>query len=227
MDIEACIFDLDGTLVDSMSAWNEACNDFLARRGLIAYDGLLTEFAQTGLEASAIRFINHYHLTESIEDIVAEFVAFAEEKYASEIYLKPGAYELLDALKNKGIKLAITTASRRRPLESSLRNNNAIDFFDALVSVDEVTPLGKTTPEGYLITADMIGIDPSECVVFEDVLGPATQAHKGGFHVIGVYDESPAQDHVALAEEADVFIDCFAEAADALKQLDPSFSLEQ
>jgi HAD superfamily hydrolase (TIGR01509 family) len=219
MSIKGCIFDFDGTLADSMWVWTAIGYEFLESFNVEPFEGFSERLAQLGLEAGAVYFVERYGLGIAPSDLTAHWVAEANKKYATEVLLKPNAKEFIKELKSLGIKVAVATAQQRGPLEAALTNNGVLNIFDAVVPCDEVTSTGKSTPEIYLATARMLGLDPSECIVFEDVLGPAVQAHVGGFCVVGVYDDSPAQNHEALRTECDAFIDSYSDAKKKLAYL--------
>jgi HAD superfamily hydrolase (TIGR01509 family) len=214
--VRACIFDFDGTLADSMWVWTAIGKEFIEEFNVEPFEGFSERLAQLGLEAGAVYFVERYGLEIAPADLTAHWVAEANMKYATEVWLKPNAEEFLENLKAAGIQVAVATAQQRSPLEAALTNNGVLELFDAVVPCDEVTDTGKSTPEIYLATARMLGLDPSECIVFEDVLGPAEQAHIGGFRVVGVYDDSPAQDHDALRAECDAFIENYNDAMEKL-----------
>ena len=221
MPVRACIFDFDGTLVDSMWVWEALGADFCARAGIEMEVGFCSRLAQLGLESASRVFVAEYGLDESPEDLFAHWLAVVSEKYSSEVFLKPGAKEFLRGLAAQGIKLGVATANRPGPLRLALENNGVAGLFDVALSADEVTDKGKSTPEVYWAAAERLGAPVSECLVFEDVLGPAQQAHSGGFRVVGVYDDSTAQDHDALRAEADAFIESYVFAE---KELAPFLS---
>ena len=199
-----------------MWVWTAIGKEFIEEFNVEPFEGFSERLAQLGLEAGAVYFVERYGLEIAPADLTAHWVAKANKKYSTEVWLKPNAEEFLENLKAAGIKVAVATAQQRSPLEAALTNNGVLELFDAVVPCDEVTDAGKSTPEIYLATARMLGLDPGECIVFEDVLGPAVQAHIGGFRVVGVYDDSPAQDHDALRVECDAFIDGYSGAMEKL-----------
>ena len=211
MTVEACIFDFDGTLADSMWVWTEIGNRFLEKYQIPSYQGFSEELALLGFEAGSRTFVKRWNMPVTPDQLVEEWQNQAKESYATNVWLKPYAEQYLRELKEQGVKIAVATAQQRLTLDLALRNEGVYDLFDVTLVCDECTSTGKATPAVYVTAAKMLGESPDDCVVFEDVLGPAKQAHAGGFRVVGVYDESPAQDHQALAAEADRFIRSYQE----------------
>ena len=211
MAIKACVFDFDGTLGDSMWVWDALGDVFTEARGLKKFDGFSELLAVYGLKEGPKELLRRYELDEDPQQVLAEWLAFAAQKYATEVPFKPCAKEYLAQLRESGIKTAVATAQRRKPLEAAIENNNAAGLFDLVLVCDEVTDTGKTTPAVYLAAAQMLGVQPQECVVFEDVSKAAVQAHRGGMRVVGVSDDHAQQNRAELIEEADLFIEGFEE----------------
>ena len=159
----------------------------------------------------AAEFVERYRLEQTPQQVIAEWLTAARRKYAADVRLKPGAREFLQQLRRRGVKTGIATAQERETLMMALENEGALTLLDVVLTCDEVCSTGKSTPEVYWEAARRLGVQPAECLVFEDVLGPAQQAHAGGFGVVGVRDDSPAQDSEALRAEADDFISSFTE----------------
>ena len=211
MVLKACIFDFDGTLGDSMWVWEAVIGEFFERCGVQPAVDDMERLAQLGMARGAAEFVERYRLEQTPQQVIAEWLAAARRKYAADVRLKPGAREFLQQLRRRGVKTAIATAQERETLMMALENEGALPLLDVVLTCDEVCSTGKSTPEVYWQAARRLGVQPAECLVFEDVLGPAQQAHAGGFGVVGVRDDSPAQDSEALRAEADDFISSFTE----------------
>lgn len=211
MALKACIFDFDGTLGDSMWVWEAVIGEYFDERSIVPEPGSMGRLAQLGMARGAADFVERYQLDESPDEVMAAWLAGAREKYATAVELKPCVREFLQQLRARGIKTAVATAQERETLILALRHEDALELFDVVLTCDEICSTGKSTPEVYWQAARRLGEQPAECLVFEDVLGPAHQAHAGGFKVVGVRDDSPAQDHDALRQEADDFINSYSE----------------
>lgn len=206
---KAFIFDFDGTLADSMWVWHEVDLEFARRRGLHFNKEDSEVIAALGFEGTAAWLLERFGLDESVEDLIAEWYGIAEESYAHNVFLKPGAKELVRSLKDAGYPVAIASSLDRKLLEEALANNGALDCFDTIVVCDEVTDKGKSTPAVYLETAARLGVDLSDCAVFEDVAMAARSAKAGGAFVVGVRDDHPQQARADLQEAADIFCEGF------------------
>ena len=211
MVLKACIFDFDGTLGDSMWVWEAVIGEFFERRGVQPAADDMERLAQLGMARGAAEFVERYRLEQTPQQVIAEWLAAARRKYAADVRLKPGAREFLQQLRRRGVKTGIAKAQERETLMMALENEGALTLLDVVLTCDEVCSTGKSTPEVYWEAARRLGVQPAECLVFEDVLGPAQQAHAGGFGVVGVRDDSPAQDSEALRAEADDFVSSFTE----------------
>ena len=107
--IKAVIFDLDGTLVDSMGLWKDIDIEFLGERGITYEDDLQEKIEGMSFTETAVYFKEYYHLDESVEELKKIWNQMAEYKYRYEVLPKPGVIEFLDTLKKKKIKMGIAT----------------------------------------------------------------------------------------------------------------------
>lgn len=206
--IKGAIFDLDGTLVDSMGVWHRIDDEFLGRRGFPADETYKQAVKTMKYETAAHYTIERYHLSESPEEVMAEWDAMALHEYRYHIKCKPGAAEFLRDLKAKGMKLALATVSHRGLLEAVLKGNEIYELFDVLTDVSQVSR-GKEEPDLYLFAADQMGLEPQECMVFEDVLLGINSAKRGGFYTCGVKDHSSNTEEMEIRHVADCFVESF------------------
>ncbi len=208
-DVDAAIFDFDGTLADSMWVWDAVDRQYLSKRN-IAYTKEYGEMiAVLGFEGGADYVVKEFGLDERPEDIIAEWKQLAWDGYATQVTLKPGAHEYLRQCKSHGVPLAIATSLQRALLEPALRNNGVFGMFDTICVCDELGCGGKSTPAVYLEAARRLGVAPERCAVFEDVATAARSAKKAGCYVVGVYDEHKQQASDELASITDLFIPDF------------------
>lgn len=210
-DVDAVIFDFDGTLADSMWVWDDVDRAFLAKRGIPFTDEFGEMIAVLGFELGAQFAIEHFGLDESPEDIITEWKDAAREGYATRVLLKPGALEYLRHCKEQGMPLAIATSLQRHLLEPALANNGVLDMFDAICVCDELQCGGKSNPAVYLEAARQLGIPASQCAVFEDVVTAARSAKETGAYVVGVFDEHKQQATEELKAVVDLFIESYGE----------------
>lgn len=210
MKKKGAIFDLDGTLLDSMWVWERVDAEFLAKRGFTVPEDYGETISPLGFFAAAEYTIQRFGLTETPEDILNEWNAMAIREYSEEIQLKPGAGKLLERLKRDGIRLAVATASHEELFVPALKKNGILELFDAVVTVQEVKR-GKGFPDIYERAAGKLALAPAECVVYEDIYAGIAGAKDGGFQAVGVYDAFSARDEAKIRERADYYIRDYAE----------------
>lgn len=190
------LFDLDGTLLDSMHAWVEADRNFLGKRGFEVTPDY-TEFVKTNsAEKSAVYTIERFGLDMTPDEVISEWLDFVKEEYAHHIKLKDGAAEFLRQAKEAGIRLGAATALDEGNALSALKNNGIFGYFGKVYTLSEhdlVSDItsSKTEPMFYHAAARACGIgdEPSRILVFDDVPHALKAARDGGYKTCGVYDK--------------------------------------
>ena len=210
MKFNAVIFDLDGTLLDSMYIWDTLAGDYLKSIGIKPRDGLSDEVNTLMMEDAAIYLKEEYNLPYPTEKILEDIFTIVDDFYFKKASLKDGVFEFLNLLKNSGIKMCIATASERYVVEAALKRCKVYDFFDRVFTCSEVG-YSKTSPEIFFEAAKFLGEQPKDILVFEDALFAAQTAKAAGFKVCVVYDQSEkcAEE---LKRTADFYINSFKEA---------------
>ena len=183
----AAIFDLDGTLLDSLGVWEKVDRVFLAKRGLACTPDYTAAVSAMNFNEAADYTIRRYGLREKPGEIIREWSGMVEGEYERNIALKPGAKEYLAALRGRGVRLGVATALSDRLLRAALENNGVRGWFQAFASVFE-TPRGKGYPDVYLLAAKRLGEPPESCTVFEDVPAGVRGAKAAGMAAVGVLD---------------------------------------
>ncbi len=209
-NFKCAIFDLDGTVLDSTDVWRQIDKEFFGKRNIpmpANYDKII---APMGFEKAAIYTVKAFGLPEKPEDIVAEWQKMSQEKFSSQIKLKPGAEKYLHKLKQRGIILCVATASQESMFAPALKNNNIFHLFDYITTVKEVER-GKGFPDVYLKAAEKAGVNVEDCVVFEDIYQGVMAAKDGGFFVVAVYDKGSDTDKEKIKKVSDKFIYDYAE----------------
>ncbi|MDR0656904.1 MAG: HAD family phosphatase [Treponema sp.] len=185
--VEALIFDLDGTLIDSMGVWKKIDEDFLLKRNIPIPGGYKDAVAALSFVEAARYTKDYFSLNDSIDAIISEWMDMARHEYANTIPLKPGAAEFLEALRKRGIKLGIATGSSELLYEAVLSRHNIRDYFQAICSTDGGSR-GKSFPDVFLRAAGILSAKPEACLVFEDIPEAAQAAGAAGMKLVGVLD---------------------------------------
>ncbi|MCR4651415.1 MAG: HAD family phosphatase [Lachnospiraceae bacterium] len=205
---KAVIFDLDGTLIDSMGIWRDIDIEFFRRYGM----DLPVTYQKDIMGMSVIETAKYtkekYGFTQSPEEMIDEWNEMAYEHYATMIDFKPGADAFLNKLKSMGLKIGIAT-SNSRYLFSAIYDKLGFErYIDAYVTGEDVVS-GKPEPECYIKCANALEVEPSECLIFEDIIQGLTAGRKAGADTCAVYDEHSKEGWTDLVGQADYCIDSF------------------
>lgn len=211
MDFDGAIFDLDGTLFDSMDIWSNIDVIFLKRRNLSVPETYASDLCGLSFEEAAQYTINLFGFSESVQEIVAEWNDIAAHEYAHNVRLYPHVRQYLEKLKSLGVKLAVATALPERLYFPCLKNNDIFELFDAMCSSDEVM-CGKNSPAIFELAARKIGVVPERCIVFDDVLPAIKSAKSAKMLTCGVYDKYSAHNRSEIETIADCYITDFKSA---------------
>lgn len=207
-DIEAVIFDLDGSLVDSMWIWEQIDIEYLGRFGISLPEGLQSDVEGMSFSETAYYFKDRFQLPDSIETIKDDWNKMAWDKYSHEIPLKNGVDLFLDYCKNNHIKLGIATSNSRQLVDNITAVHGLNDYFSSIVTSCDVGR-GKPAPDIYFAVAKELEAVPERCLVFEDII-PGIQAGKSaGMKVCAVEDLYTADLRDEKMLLADYFIDDF------------------
>lgn len=217
-DIDAVIFDLDGSLVDSMWMWKQIDIEYLGRFGIALPDNLQAEIEGMSFSETAEFFKKRFQIPDSIENIKEDWNAMAWDKYSHEVPLKKGADDFLKYCRQQGILLGIATSNSRKLVENVTAVHGIRDYFECIMTGCDVTK-GKPAPDIYLAVAGKLKVEPERCLVFEDII-PGIQAGKAaGMKVCAVEDAySLAQKKEKMAL-ADYYIEDYEEILRNVKEL--------
>ncbi len=205
---KALIFDLDGSLADSMWMWKQIDIEYLARFDLENPSDLQPAIEGMSFTEVAVYFKDRFHIDRSIEDIKADWIEMAWEKYRDDVTLKPGARSLLDYCKENGIKLGIGTSNSRELVEMFLDKRGVRSYFDCIMTACDVAK-GKPAPDIYLKVAEELQVDPKDCLVFEDLVLGITAAKEAGMEVCAVEDDYSLYQRDEKIRSADYYINDF------------------
>ena len=205
---EAVIFDMDGSLVDSMWVWKDIDIEYLGRFGLDIPDDLQQEIEGMSFTETARYFRDRFGLDRSVEQIRADWNEMAWDKYRSRVMLKPGAREFLDYCRSQGIKLGIATSNSREIVDMVMEARGVADYFSCITTACEAKK-GKPAPDVYLLTAQQLSVDPKNCLVFEDIVFGIQAGKAAGMEVCAVDDAYSAYQEAEKRSLADYYIKDF------------------
>ena len=216
MDKRFVIFDMDGTLVDSMVYWENLATEFLESKGVqtISPD-ILERIKPMTMTESAALFIQEYSLSGTSESVAAEMNAMMDEHYRKDIPLKTGVQAYLEALHSRGITMCVASATAEDLMEACLTRLGVAKYFSFLLSCETVGA-GKNRPDVYWESAKRLGAEPAEIAVYEDALYAAETAKSAGFYTIAVRDDSNQPHWETLTVLADEVIFDWQRAAQTL-----------
>lgn len=202
--LRGAIFDLDGTLLDSMPLWGSFGERYLRTLGKEPCENLSEVFRTFTLEQAAVYYQTHYDIALSVEEIVSGANGMIERYYHSEAALKDGAAQFLKKLAEQGVKMCVATVTDRVLAEAALERLGVRHFFVKVLSASELG-CDKTTPALYCTAQSYMGTVKAETVVFEDAYYAAKTAHEDGFPVVAVFERSEPQQE-ALRMLADCYL---------------------
>ena len=192
MDQPWVIFDMDGTLIDSMRYWRTIGQEYLEAHAIPGdHTELLQRVENMSMLESAELFQQEFDLPDTPYEIAEEMEDMIAMHYLTDIELKPGAAEYLRRLREDDVWLCVATATPTPLAHACLERLGVADCFAFIVSCDDVGA-GKTRPDIFLECAWRFGAEPFEIAVFEDAHYAARTAKSLGFYVIGVYDADSA-----------------------------------
>lgn len=215
MNIAGAIFDMDGTLLDSMPVWDHVGIDYLTGLGIRARPDLPEKILTMSMHQAAAYFRSDYGVPFSEEEIIEGINAQIAAFYQDTAPAKDGAVDFLRALQQRGIKMCVATATDRPLAEAALRRTGLIDAFSYILTCTEVKA-GKDRPDIFLEAQKRLGTPRERTLVFEDALYAIQTAKQAGFPVAAVYDESSRADQEQIRAIADYYLPSLSGAEEAL-----------
>jgi len=185
---KAVLFDLDGTLVDSMWMWKQIDIEFLGRFGYECPETLQKDIEGMSFSETAVYFKEKFQIPLSLDEIKACWTQMSIDKYRYEVPMKPGALEFLKFCKENGIRTGIATSNGREMVDAVIGVHQIEKYLDVITTACEVKA-GKPEPDIYLEVAKRLSVVPSECLVFEDIPAGILAGKRAGMQVIAVEDD--------------------------------------
>jgi len=188
---KAIVFDMDGTLLDSLGMWLALDEKFLEPYGIVADEAFQREVCTMTLSVATEYMVKKFNLPMTGKEACDIYTRMVEDEYRYNLKLKPHALELLKELKARGKKMMIATANEYDIVYAAAKRNGAMDYVEGLITCSMVGE-GKDSPKIYLTACEKLGIDVKDCMIFEDSYPAMETAMKAGFDVVAVYDSHSA-----------------------------------
>lgn len=208
---DVAIFDMDGTIMDSLGIWEKIDQDFLfEKRGIEVPGNYMHDIAAMSFSEIAKYTIKRFNLPDTPEELMQEWTDMAAYEYAHNVPLKPYVKEYMEKLKKNGKKIVLCTSSPEYFFKAALKNNGVYDLFDAFANTCEAGQ-GKDSPKVYFLAAEKVGAAPERCMVFEDVITGVKTAKSINMQTCGVYDARNDSKQDELKKLCDYYIESFSE----------------
>ncbi len=193
--VKLLIFDLDGTLLDSMNVWNKVDIDFLGRYGFEVTPEYTDVVKRVSVDEAALYTKQKFRLPLTPEEIIAEWNKMVNVFYKNDVELKPNVRAYLDEAKQLGFEMGVATALTRNNAVAGLVRNRILEMFESVITLEDVgKKIDKSSPDIFLkvlnyVNAKGQNITPSQSLVYDDVAVAAGGARNGGFLTCAVYDK--------------------------------------
>ncbi len=199
------IFDMDGTLLDSMAYWRNLGADYLKMQGIAVPEDLNERTRPMTLEESAAYFREELGVTGTVPEIVDRIYSLIVDNYRYRIQAKPGVAEFLAKMKEQGVKMCIVTATFDYVAMPALDRLGLTPYFEFVMDCREYG--GKTRPDVYDAAAAKLGGDRTNTMVFEDAAYAVKTVHEAGYYVVAVEDECRKDWEEKLRAMADDYVE--------------------
>ena len=187
--MKAIIFDLDGTLVDSMKYWRSVSRDFMKTKGIDIEDEIQHKMTTMNLDASLKYLKDYYKLEESFEELMRDFSRTVEDFYRNKVETKEGCLEILEYFKDQGMKVVIGTSTAAHFANIVIEKYGIDKFIDGLYTADSVGHL-KAEEKFYTSIAEGLGERPEDIFLVDDSYLALRTGKRAGLKTIGIYDEN-------------------------------------
>ena len=206
-NIKGAIFDMDGTLLDSMPVWHRLTQNYLKQFNVYITDedfAACEGFSQP--EVADYFLARHPELPLMRETMLGGMDALITSRYESIAVPKDGVLDFLERMRRQGVKMAIATLTARRHAEKALLDRDMMQYFEFMLTIEDIG-VSKREPDIYLAAAERLGLTPADCMVFEDAPYAGVTAHRAGFLLCGLAEPAYAAGEAELRSVSDVFIE--------------------
>ena len=215
MRLNCAIFDMDGTLVDSMRQWDDLGFEILRRHGREPRPDFRDMTVPMGMRAASEYCVRAYDLPCTAEDVVGEMNRCMLDFYRSEVKCKPGVEKFLSILKMEGVSMYVATATDRPLVETALRTAGIADYFKGIITCGEAGAGKGESPKIYEYAMKRLRGNKLDTVVFEDSWAAIRPAKAAGFRVAGIYDNSMAGHWEEIKATADYAYESWEELTES------------
>lgn len=209
-EFEAILFDMDGTLIDSMWMWTKIDQEYLGSFGLELPEDFQKKIEGMSFTETMQYVKQRFQLPDSVESMRDTLNSMAYEKYRKEVPYKEGALTFLKQCKQRGIKMGVATSNSRELVEGVAESLSFYEYLSCIITSCEVKK-GKPAPDVYLAVADRLGAAPEKCLVFEDVVAGIQAGKAAGMTVCAVEDPYSAGSREEKKKLADYYIQDYRE----------------
>ena len=212
---DAVLFDLDGTVVDSMGIWKDIDKEYFGRYGLELPQDYQRQIEGLSFYETALFTQENYFPSLKPEKLMEDWNTMAYDHYANLVRPKECIRLFLEKLRSMGIKMGIGTSNSALLCKAALKSNDLIDFFDVILTGEECGA-GKPSPDVYLNCARALNADVSRCLVFEDISNGLIAGKRAGMTVVAVHDDYSADQWEEKCSIADHSIFSYREITDEI-----------
>ncbi|MDD3765929.1 MAG: HAD family phosphatase [Eubacteriales bacterium] len=208
MKIKGAIFDLDGTILDSMYVWHYADVVLLEECGIEVPPNLDDIFKTYSMNECVRYFIEVLGVQMTADEIKNRCLEIMRDFYRTKVCAKPYAKEFLDKLKSMGVKMCVATANDYDLTVEALEHVGLSDYFEFILTCADVDA-SKTDGKIYRVSGQRLGTKPYDTIVVEDALHGIISANEEGFITIGIYDESFKDEIEEIKKVSHIYADTF------------------
>lgn len=211
MRLQSAIFDMDGTLLDSMHIWNDLGPNMLRSMGIEPAPDLADRVMVLTLREGAQLCKDEYGLSLSVDEIIQQIEDQVWDFYEHQVQAKPGVQKFLSLLKMEGVWMYVATNTDRHLAEAALRHAGINQYFRGILTCSEIGVGKNDSPEIYERAMTRLRSTKKDTVIFEDAVHAIRTAKRAGFRVCGVYDPSAEADQEEIRQISDYYIRSFEE----------------
>lgn len=204
--VEGIIFDVDGTILDSMGIWDDAGEIYLNSLGIEPENNLGKILFSMSMREGAEYLKKTYGLKSNISEIVDGINNTIFQFYENDVLLKNGMLEFLQYMKDRAVPMTVATTSDRIVIEAAFQRLKIEKYFMKIFTSSEIGK-GKNEPDIYFAAADFMGTNIENTWVAEDAIHAIKTAKNAGFKTIGIYDDSSREVQEEIKKVSDLYIE--------------------